>query len=606
MRPQLTATSAIAAQLEAEPIRDNVQLLGFQVRSRDIDWRRYVLPLDVGVRGDAVYLDRQSDFVSNHRRSLSGTGRRELLVCHDMMGNYLADRHYQSSEKFDDYRFMHWSAVDYFCYFSHQYVTIPPSGWLNAAHRHGVPVLGTYIVEGTAGSRLLHEVLESIESVERTVAALTRLCRHFSFEGWLVNVECPVRSECMPNLYRFVEQLRVAMERQVPHGRVFWYDSVIDNGELAWQNELNERNVKFFRASHGTLINYSWTDRSLETNEASMRREQAAPHRLFLGLDVFGRGQVGRFQSGQTLARIAERGFSAGIFAPAWCYETLQQYGYNIRKADGDESLNAAFLARNERWWARLWEYLGTHPYRALPFYTNFCVGSGHGRYECGARESGTRPFFNLARQALQPSVPLGNNAEHSFDTAYAGGCALRILNYERAFRLFLTEFQLPMGLLLLGYAYKVNGSGEEQEQHTLDVVLRCCSPRRPMQDAYIFCGDYSEHILTPGLCYISPLVSALPLGLAHEQLPPEQGALGENWRVRYYLVKFDGPVQLQDIGLKCRRPQQSTASAHFGAIYVHSLQLRDWDAVHSSQKADIAVYGRQLWNHSTTTATRQ
>lgn len=95
---------------------------------------------------------------------------------------------------------MHWSAVDYFCYFSHNYVTIPPSGWLNAAHRHGVPVLGTYIAEGSTGSRLLHEVLASAESVQRAVTAMTRLCLHFGFEGWLVNVECQVRPEAMPNL----------------------------------------------------------------------------------------------------------------------------------------------------------------------------------------------------------------------------------------------------------------------------------------------------------------------------------------------------------------------------------------------------------------------
>ncbi|XP_064537007.1 cytosolic endo-beta-N-acetylglucosaminidase [Drosophila montana] len=593
---EFTATNSCTCgcpQLEAEPILDNVQLLGFLVRSRDIDWKSYVQPLDTEVRGDAVYLERQSDFLSNHRRTLNNNSRRELLVCHDMMGNYLNDRHYHSSEKYDDYRFMHWSAVDYFCYFSHKYVTIPPSGWLNAAHRHGVPVLGTYIAEGHSGKQLLHEILDSAESVQRTVAAMTRLCLHFGFEGWLVNVECPVRAEAMPNLYLFVEELRQATERQVPHGRVIWYDSVIDNGELSWQNELNERNVQFFRASHGTLINYIWDDRSLDTSEASIQREKAAPHRLFLGLDVFGRGQLGRFQSAHTLARIAARGFSAGIFAPAWCFETLQQYGYNIRNNSGDESVNAAFLARNERWWSRLWPSLGTHPYRSLPFYSNFCVGSGRTSFECGVRQLAARPFFNLARQALQPSVPLGDNAEHSFDTAYTGGCALRIINYERAFRLFLTEFELPLGVLLLGYAYKVT---TEDEKHALDVVLRFCPPRQPMKDVYVFCGTYRENILTQGVCYVSPLAGTLAPSLVHDQLPQEHGALGENWRVRYYLVKFDGPVQLQDIGLMGRRPQLSTANAYLGAIYVQSLQLEDYEAAQATHKADISVNHGQLW----------
>lgn len=391
----------------------------------------------------------------------------------------------------------------------------------------------------------------------------------------------------------FVDELRRVTETQVPYGRVIWYDSVINNGELLWQNELNERNVQFFRASHGTLINYSWNDRSLANSEASIQREKAAPHRLFMGLDVFGRGQLGRFRSAQTLARIAARGFSAGIFAPAWCFETLQQFNYNIHDRNGDESVNAAFLMRNEHWWARLWPSLATHPYHRLPFYTNFCVGSGRDSFECGARQRTGVPFFNLARQSLQPSVPLGENAERSFDTAYAGGCALRIINYARAFRLFLTEFQFPHGALLLGYAYKITA---HDERHALDVVLRFCPPQKPMQDVYVFSGAYGEAVIKQGACYISSVNGALPTSLVHEQLPLEHGALGENWRVRYYLAKFDGPVQLQDIGVLGRRPEESASEAYIGAIYVQSLQLDDWEKAQSSHNINIPVYSEQLW----------
>lgn len=40
------------------------------------------------------------------------------------------------------YTFYHWQYVDIFVYFSHHVVTVPPVGWTNAAHRHGVCVLG--------------------------------------------------------------------------------------------------------------------------------------------------------------------------------------------------------------------------------------------------------------------------------------------------------------------------------------------------------------------------------------------------------------------------------------------------------------------------------
>ncbi|XP_030379471.1 cytosolic endo-beta-N-acetylglucosaminidase-like [Scaptodrosophila lebanonensis] len=586
--PNLTESDC--AQLEAEPVRTNTQLLSFEIRSRDIDWKRFVIPLDTTVRSEGYYLEQQADFVSKYRIPLTSSNRREMLVCHDMMGNYLADRHFLSSEKWDDYRFVHWAAVDYFCYFSHNYVTIPPCGWINAAHRHGVPIVGTYIVER---SSLLEEALTTIEKVDHIVAALIKLCKHFGFEGWLVNVECKVRPEYLQKLIYFVRQLRVATEAEIPHGRVFWYDSVINTGELLWQNELNERNIDFYRCTNNTLINYGWNDASLAKTAATLRGEHASLHSAFFGLDVFGRNQVGRFQSAATLKRIADAGFSIGIFAPGWSFETLQQYGYNIRNEDGDEAVNSAFLSRNDRWWWRLWEFLATHPYRKLPFYTDFCVGSGRASYQHGLQLPNSKPFLNLSRQSLQPSVPLKDNATHSFTDVYGGGNSLRITNYERAFRLFLTEFSLPLGAVLLGYAYKAHDST------TLDVVLRFSAPKQQEKDLYVFCGNYSQHILAAGRCYISPLNGANAQRFEHSEIPALENTMANGgWRTRYYLVQFDGPVMLKDIGLRCGRSTSAATDTFLGAIYLQSMKLQDamWPQI-VDEKANIEVYRQQMWS---------
>ncbi|KMZ10333.1 cytosolic endo-beta-N-acetylglucosaminidase [Drosophila simulans] len=574
------------SQLEAEPIKDNRQLLEFRVRSRDIDWRRYVLPLDTSVRTTPVYLDRQADFVGSPRRQVTEDNRRELLVCHDMMGNYLEDRHFHSSQKYDDYRFVHWSAVDYFCYFSHDYVTIPPCGWLNAAHRHGVPVVGTFIVEATAR---LDEFLATEESVESTVEALTRLCEHFGFEGWLVNVEVTVPRTKMPSLYRFVRQLTAATESRVPHGRVFWYDSVTDDGQLRWQNELNSRNAEFFRHSHGTLINYAWDEGHLERSAQQVRREQSPRHRVFMGLDVFGRSRKGGFHSRETMELIAKNGFSAGIFAPGWTFETLNRFGYNIKNPRGDDQVNASFLARNEAWWTRIWPTLATHPYTSLPFFTDFCVGSGRAKFERGWRLSGEdSPFFNLSRQSLQPSVPLDRNAMHHFDEAYSGGCSLLVTNYERAFRLFVTDFELTRGVLLLRYIFKIDGDAVAT---MFDLLVRVTPLRRNDQDLHLFCGDYEGSIVAPQRCYLSPLESDLPSGLF--RLHQDSGSLAAGWQMRDYLVKFDGPVRVQDIGVKWQRPAESSTEAKLGVVYVDGLSLEDLRGTWT----DIPVYSKHMWN---------
>lgn len=46
----------------------------------------------------------------------------------------------------------------------------------------------------------------------------------------------------MKNLPGFLRYLTTQLHQQVPGGQVLWYDSVLDNGQLKWQNELNEHN----------------------------------------------------------------------------------------------------------------------------------------------------------------------------------------------------------------------------------------------------------------------------------------------------------------------------------------------------------------------------
>ena len=66
--------------------------------------------------------------------------RPRLLVCHDMAGGYGADAAVQGCGDARAFCLTHWHAVDAFVYFSHHLVTLPPPGWVHAAHRHAVPV----------------------------------------------------------------------------------------------------------------------------------------------------------------------------------------------------------------------------------------------------------------------------------------------------------------------------------------------------------------------------------------------------------------------------------------------------------------------------------
>jgi len=104
----------------------------------------------------------------------------------------------------DFYTHRHWRCLDAFIYFSHRLVTIPPPGWVNAAHTHGVPVLGTLITEWDAGAAACARLFGSVGAAEAAAEALASIAAWHGFEGWLVNIENAVDPAHIPNLLHFL------------------------------------------------------------------------------------------------------------------------------------------------------------------------------------------------------------------------------------------------------------------------------------------------------------------------------------------------------------------------------------------------------------------
>ncbi|XP_058443671.1 cytosolic endo-beta-N-acetylglucosaminidase isoform X2 [Malaya genurostris] len=560
-----------------QPINSIEDLLKFE--KNPVSWRNLVLPITP--RSRSRYLGERYqeidfnagiiDFVDDFRRP-------QVLLCHDFKGNYLTDRYINGTtgEEWVDYRFYNWAAVDIFCYFSHNFVTIPTLQWLNCAHKNGVKVIGTFIIEG-GNVTLLKKILQSKEMLQTVADALVIVSRTCQFHGWLLNIECTLDESEVPLLKDFVAYLTKKSHEQIPGSKIIWYDAITEKGLLSWQNELNSQNQGFFAACDGIFLNYTWSKQHLERSENFIRNYY--PERkldVYVGIDVFGRGQKAKLDTHSTLATIMAFKFSVAIFAPGWTFESLEE---SMRRDQLDQdSSNVRFLKLNDRFWNMLWRYFFVRGPRELPFYTSFCLGSGKIRNRLGKQQ--TQSWFNLSRQGFQPSIPYTPPKEyeqdqvgpvywtHSFDNALDGGSCVKVEEIFPNSRLFACDFPCASDLIV-AYAF------QRSSELSADVNLLLKAYNIRYHDSLkVVCGAEDCHISGR-----SNEMKAVPLDSedcrmllelkANVKLPVMASING--WEIRYYYLSFEvirQPMSIVDIGIEMRK-DNPTDYVLLGALLV-------------------------------------
>ncbi|VDM60961.1 unnamed protein product [Angiostrongylus costaricensis] len=251
------------------------------------------------------------------------------------------------------YVFLNWWNIDIFCYFSHNFITIPPTGYTRVAHIHGCLMLGTFITEWKGGSKLCQEFLASEEKVRKTVDRLIAIAVHHKFDGWLMNIENDIRVTISNTL--FLRLLTEGMRKAVGYSRVIWYDSVTVTGKLKWQNMLNEQNKAWYELCDGIYLNYNWTDETL-LNSADF----GVLNKIFIGIDCFARGCIGGWDCYRSFAKANLMRMSVALFAPGWIcqkFPTANPIEYGLK------------------FWKKLVLYTPVRPILELPVSTNFCAG---------------------------------------------------------------------------------------------------------------------------------------------------------------------------------------------------------------------------------------
>ncbi|RZC91856.1 hypothetical protein C5167_021567 [Papaver somniferum] len=385
--------------------------------------------------------------------------RKRILVCHDMAGGYIDDKWVQGGENSEAYSNWHWYLMDIFVYFSHNLVTIPPPCWVNTAHTHGVKVLGTFIAEWDEGKLVCNELLVTKESARMYAERLSELAVALGFDGWLINIEVKLDVKQIPNMKEFVNHLTKTMHSSMPGSLVIWYDSVTIDGDLYWQDQLNEKNKPFFDLCDGIFVNYTWQEDypKLSAEVAGERK-----YDVYMGIDIFGRNTFG---GGQWTTYIAldvlkKDDVSAAIFAPGWAYETKEPPN---------------FQTAENLWWGlveKSWGVLQRYP-TSLPFYSNFDQGHGY-HFSVDGKQVSKDPWCNISCQTFQPVLEsseefLLNPIQVTVDfkeASYNGGgsiLAKGTLEGTSHFKARLFKAKLPMSDLPIHVTYSVRSHGNSK-----------------------------------------------------------------------------------------------------------------------------------------------
>jgi hypothetical protein len=397
-----------------------------------------------------------------------------VLHCHSDMGGYLknGDLWPQGTGNADIYLQPYWQLVDLFVYFSQTAVMIPTPWWINAAHRNGVPVLGTLcmnsfspddvslFLDGPPGTPTV--TLADGTVVPFFAAQLAAVADFYGFDGWFFDVEIAMCPEQARQLVTFLRSLTALMN--AGGGLVIWYDAMTADGELAYQNVLNDQNLPFFLATNGIFLNYWWNTGAQSPTDPSRSAALAAKHGrspfdVYTGIDVFKsssefNGYEGQFDTWHTVGTCSQAGTSSGLFAASWTYQHAADY--------------ADYLARDRRLWVGsggcepkdgIAAVVPPRPLpAALPIFTSFNLGNvTRAAYIDGAPQPDSAPFGNLSEQDPLPAwrfcATPSFHADVSFatDTAFNGGTSLRLLALgEARVRLFACASPVEGDLLVV------------------------------------------------------------------------------------------------------------------------------------------------------------
>lgn len=363
--------------------------------------------------------------------------------------------------KFDSNTFSYWQYVDKMVYWAGsagEGLIVPPSPDVtDAAHKNGVPVLGTVFfppAEFNGKLEWLDDFLQQdADGNFPMVDKLIEVASTYQFDGWFINQETqgneeqPLTKEHADLMVAFIKQFK---EKSGDEFEIMYYDAMTSEGKLEWQNALNEKNAQFLMTENGEpvsdsmFLNFWWTEDRYADQELLKASNQKAteigvdPYQVYAGIDVQAKGYMTPVRWDLFEKSANETHTSLGLYAADWPYSSSSsidefQLKENLFWVNSIGDPTAENTASGTEWRGISNYAIEKSPLTALPFVTNFNVGNGYNFFIDGETVSNL-DWNNRSVSDILPTYRWimdheGENelaASLDFAQAYYGGNSLK------------------------------------------------------------------------------------------------------------------------------------------------------------------------------------
>ncbi|MFF1703724.1 endo-beta-N-acetylglucosaminidase [Streptomyces sp. NPDC058252] len=372
----------------------------------------------------------------------------------------------QGAATADYYALTHWAYVDELVFWGGSsgegLILAPNAPIVDAAHRHGVRVLGNVFLPPVAyGGQLqwTRDLVQKDSAGHYPLAAqLVAVAAAYGFDGWFINAETGGGNSALAtDMLGFLKELKALGTAKGQ--RVTWYDSMTVNGSVSWQGALNSQNQTFFQAADSMFVDFRWSQSRLASSGTTAQQLGRSRYELWAGVDVEANGTGTSVNWDAIVPTTKSHVTSIGFYRPEWTRNHLpsNRTPGDFHAADDKfwtgASLDPSRPDTTASWRAPAVSVADRSTITSVPFATVFNTGHGLKWYENG-KVTADAAWNHLGLQDRLPSRrwvvrTTGRRPSVTFDfaDAWRGGSSLLVdgtLTAPTTLDLYATR--LPLG----------------------------------------------------------------------------------------------------------------------------------------------------------------